>query len=114
MKILSIDTASDICGVSIWEDENLICNLDSNTGRTHSENLMPMVENAFSKSNLSLKDVDLLVCDKGPGSFTGIRIGVATVKAFSDSMNIPSIGVNSLECYAHMANSSGIICSIID
>ena len=101
MKILSIDTASDICGVSILEDENLICNLDSNTGRTHSENLMPMIEDAFSKSNLSLKDIDLLVCDKGPGSFTGIRIGVATVMAFHDSFDIPCIGISSLEALAY-------------
>ena len=118
MKILSIDTASDICGVSILEDENLICNLDSNTGRTHSENLMPMVENAFSKSNLSLKDIDLLVCDKGPGSFTGIRIGVATVMAFHDSFYIPCIGISSLEALAYntrnVVKNNSYVCSIID
>ena len=118
MKILSIDTASDICGVSILEDENLICNLDSNTGRTHSENLMPMVENAFSKSNLSLKDIDLLVCDKGPGSFTGIRIGVATVMAFHDSFDIPCVGISSLETLAYntknVVNNNSCVCSIID
>ena len=118
MKILSIDTASDICGISILEDENLICNLDSNTGRTHSENLMPMVENAFSKSNLSLKDVDLLVCDKGPGSFTGIRIGVATVMAFHDSFDIPCVGISSLESLAYntrnVVKNNSYVCSIID
>ena len=74
MKILSIDTASDICGVSILEDENLICNLDSNTGRTHSENLMPMVEDAFSKSNLSLKDIDLLVFIKVLALLLGLEL----------------------------------------
>ena len=85
MKILSIDTASNICGVSILEDNKLICNLDTDTGRTHSENLMPMIEQAFNKTNLSLKNIDLITCDIGPGSFTGIRIGVATTKAFNDS-----------------------------
>lgn len=118
MKILSIDTSSDICGVSILEDENLVCNLDSNTGRTHSENLMPMIEQAFSKSNLSLKDIDLLVCDNGPGSFTGIRIGVATVMAFHDSFDIPSIGISSLEVLAYntrnVVKNNSYICSIID
>ena len=118
MKILSIDTASDICGVSILEDENLICNLDSNTGRTHSENLMPMIENAFSKSNLYLKDIDLLVCDKGPGSFTGIRIGVATVMAFHDSFDIPCVGISSLEALAYnsknIVKNNSCVCSIID
>lgn len=114
MKILSIDTASNICGVSILEDSNLICQLDQNTGRTHSENLMPMIHQAFERSNLTLKDMDLLVCDKGPGSFTGIRIGVATVKAFQDSLSIPCVGVSSLEALAYSIKKEGYIISIID
>lgn len=114
MKLLCIDTASNVCGVSILEDKNLICKLDTDTGRTHSENLMPMIENAFSKASLSLKDIDLIVCDKGPGSFTGIRIGVATAKAFHDSMNIPRIGVSSLESLAYNVKNNGYICSILD
>ena len=100
MKILSIDTASDVCGVSILNDTNLICKLDQITGRTHSEKLMPFIENAFLKSNLSLDNIDLLICDIGPGSFTGIRIGVATTMAFHDSLDIPCIGISSLECLA--------------
>lgn len=100
MKILSIDTSSNICGVSILEDTNLICKLDTTTLRTHSENLMPMIDEAFKKSNLKPTDIELLVCDIGPGSFTGIRIGVATAKAFSDSLNIPCIGISSLEALA--------------
>lgn len=114
MKILSIDTASNICGVSILEDTNLICQLDQDTGRTHSENLMPMIQQAFEQTNLTLKDIDLLVCDKGPGSFTGIRIGIATVKAFHDSLSIPCIGVNSLETLAYSIKKEGLIASILD
>ena len=60
MKILSIDTASDICGVSILDNENLICILDAKTGRTHAENLMPMVQDIFMKTGLDIKDIDLL------------------------------------------------------
>lgn len=101
MKILSIDTSSNICGVSILEDTNLICKLDNDTGRTHSENLMPMIQSAFEKTNLKLKDMDLIVCDIGPGSFTGIRIGVATAKAFHDSLDIPCVGINSLEALSY-------------
>lgn len=118
MKILSIDTASDICGVSILDDNNLICNLDNNTGRTHSENLMPMIDSAFSKTNLSLNNINLIVCDKGPGSFTGIRIGVATVKAFNDILSIPCIGISSLESLAYNVKQdlqeNDFVCSIID
>lgn len=114
MKILSIDTASNICGVSILEENQLICTLDENTGRTHSENLMPMIEKAFTQSNLSLKNIDLLVCDKGPGSFTGIRIGIATIKAFHDSLSIPCIGVSSLETLAYSIKKEGFIVSLLD
>lgn len=114
MKILAIDTASEICGVSILEDFNLIKQLDANTGRTHSENLMPMIQSTLDECNISLKNIDLLVCDKGPGSFTGIRIGVATAKAFHDSLNIPCIGISSLESLAYNINNEGLICSIID
>lgn len=114
MKILTIDTSSNICGVSILDDTNLVCNLDSDTGRTHSENLMPMIEDIFKKTNLSLKDIDLIVCDKGPGSFTGIRIGISTVKAFHDSLDIDCIGISSLEALAYNIKKDGLICSIID
>lgn len=118
MKILSIDTASNICGVSILEDNKLICNLDTDTGRTHSENLMPMIEQALKKTNLSLKNINLITCDIGPGSFTGIRIGVATTKAFNDSLNIPCVGISSLEALAYNLKDNikqnEIICSIID
>lgn len=114
MKILSIDTASQICGVSILEDTNLIGKLDKDTGRTHSENLMPMIEQAFKESNLTLKDIDLFVCDKGPGSFTGIRIGIATIKAFHDSLSIPCVGVTSLEALAYSIQEDGYIVSLLD
>lgn len=119
MKILSIDTASKICGVSIVENQKVICNIDLNTGHTHSENLMPTISKAFEDSKMSINDIDLLVCDIGPGSFTGIRIGVATVKAFSDSMNIPCVGISSLEALAYKAkllnlNNIKTIGSIID
>lgn len=100
MKILSIDTSSNVCGVAILENTNLICKLDTNTGRTHSENLMPMIDEALKKSESKPSDINLIVCDIGPGSFTGIRIGIATAKAFSDSLSIPCVGVSSLETLA--------------
>ena len=75
---------------------------------------MPLIKELFDKSNLSLKDINLIVSDIGPGSFTGIRIGVATCKAFSDSLNIPCIGVSSLEVLAYNIKNDGLICSTID
>ncbi len=114
MKILCIDTSSNLCSVAILEDTTLIKKLELNNGLTHSETLMPLIKQLLEKSNLTLKDIDLLVSDIGPGSFTGIRIGVSTCKAFSDSLNIPCIGISSLDVLAYNIKNDGIICSTID
>ncbi len=114
MKILSIDTSSNICGVAVLEDANLLKEISQNNGLTHSETLMPIIKNTLENLNISLKDIDLIVCDKGPGSFTGIRIGVATAKAFSDSLDIKSVGISSLEAMAYNVKNNGVICSLID
>ena len=82
--------------------------------RNHSEKIMPVIEQVLQETNLSLNDIDLIVCDKGPGSFTGIRIGVGTVLAFRDSLNIQCVGISSLEALAYNAQNEGYICSLID
>ena len=114
MKILSIDTASNLCTVAVLEDEKCIKEIIVNDARNHSEKIMPVIEQALSESKLTLKDINLIVCDKGPGSFTGIRIGVGTVLAFKDSLNIPCVGISSLEALSYNINTDGIICSLID
>ena len=114
MRILSIDTSSNICAVAILENDVLLKEISQNNGLTHSVNLMPMIQELFSSLNLSLKDIDLIVCDKGPGSFTGIRIGIATAMGFSDSLNIPTIGISSLEALAFNIKEPHVICSLID
>ena len=114
MKILSITTSSKICGVSILEDTNIIKEINLDNGLTHSEALMPLIKQIFKETNLTLSDMDLLISDIGPGSFTGIRIGIATIKAFADSLNIPSIGVSSLDSLTYNSQNMGVICSLID
>ena len=114
MKILSIDTASNLCTVAVLENKKCIKEIIVNDARNHSEKIMPVIEQALLESNLTLQNIDLIVCDKGPGSFTGIRIGVGTVLAFKDSLNIPCIGISSLEALAYNINTDGIICSLID
>lgn len=114
MKILCIDTSSPLCAVSILEDNNLIKKIELNNGLTHSESLMPSIKKILEECSLTLNDINLLVCDIGPGSFTGIRIGIATVKAFSDSLGIPCIGVSSLEVLAYNVKEDGLICSTLD
>ncbi len=114
MRVLSIETSSKICSVAILEDRNLVKKIELNNGLTHSETLMPLIEQILEETKLTLSQIDLLVCDIGPGSFTGIRIGVATVKAFSDSLDIPAVGISSLEGLAYSIKTNGIICSMID
>ena len=114
MKTLSIETSSNLCSVAILEDKNLIKKIEIDNGLTHSETLMPVIEKIFQETGFNLTDIDLLVCDIGPGSFTGIRIGVATTKAFSDFTNIQSVGITSLEALAYNVTSNGYICSMID
>ena len=119
MKILAIDTSSKNCSVAIVEvDENKNYNIiafeNSDDEKTHSQKLMPIVDKVFKEHNLSLKDMDLLACCVGPGSFTGIRIGIATMKAFADVTSIKTASVTSLESLTYNIEEDGIIIPIID
>ena len=115
MNYLAIETSSALCGACIIENTNLIDKLEIENGLTHSQNLMPLIQELLDKNNLNLANIDGFICDIGPGSFTGIRIGVATVKAFVDSFdNKQFTGVSSLEALAYNVNNNGLICSIID
>ena len=114
MKILAIDTSSKNAAVAILENQDTIIELNNDDEKTHSQKLMPMIDEAFKKSDLSLDDIDLVSCCLGPGSFTGVRIGIATAKAFADSKNIPTVGISSLEALAYNLNQNGLICSLIN
>ena len=120
MKILSLDTSSIICSVCISEDENIILEKNIENELTHSQKLMPLVDEILKETSLTLKDFLLFSCCVGPGSFTGVRIGVSTTKAFSDVTNIPIVSVSSLESLAYNTLASkynekaNLILSIID
>lgn len=115
MKILAIDTSGSNCSVAIIDNEKIISDFNLNTGTTHSQNLVPMLEQIQSFSKIDLKDIDAIACCIGPGSFTGIRIGIATAKGIALSLNKPVIGISSLESLAYNVPSfDGTICSIID
>ncbi len=121
MKILGIDTSSKRCTTCILEDNNVIIELHSDDEKTHSQTLMPLIDKMFKEANLELKDISLLACCIGPGSFTGVRIGISTSKAFADVYNFTTVGVNSLEGLAYnikeelnLLDNSYIICPIID
>lgn len=115
MIILSISTSTNICSVSIGNENTIIKELSIHDAKTHSENLMPLIDQILQNTNYSLKDINYLACDVGPGSFTGIRIGIATIKAISEVHKLPILPISSLEALSYNVNiSEGLICSMID
>lgn len=115
MKILAVDTSSKICSVAILEDRQVLDEINLDDGKTHSENLMPTIQLILERNDLTLDDIDLIGVTVGPGSFTGIRIGIASVKAIAEVKNIPVASISSLQCLAkNISKDSGTIVSMID
>ena len=114
MLVLSVDTSSSVCAVSLQENYNLIDEIDLDNGKSHSENFMPIVAEILEKNNKELKDINLIAAVVGPGSFTGIRIGIASIKALAEVYNIPVVEVTSLESLARNVEVKNVVCSLID
>lgn len=115
MKILGVDTSSDICSVCLLEDTTVIKELHLNNGKTHSENLVPLLKELIDSCNITFSDINLIAIDKGPGSFTGIRIGIATIKAIAEVYNIKIVGVTSLKSLAFNEDyKNNTVISLID
>lgn len=114
MKNLSIDTSSEICGVSLLENDELIDDNSLNNGRIHSENLMPLIKEILEKNDLRLSEIGLISVVVGPGSFTGIRIGIATVKALAEVNQIKIAAVTSLETLAENIEGDFVKIALID
>lgn len=106
MKILSIDSSTKAASAAIVDNGKILAEYFLNTGFTHSQTLMPIIEHVLKESGSSLKDIDLISVTLGPGSFTGVRIGVASAKGLAFSENLPVIGVSALEALAY--NLSGL------
>lgn len=100
MKILALESATKIGSVALLEGEKLIKEVILDTTLKHSEKLLPAVLDLLKKQNLTLKDIDAFACDVGPGSFTGLRAGLALVKGFAFATGKPIFGVSSLEALA--------------
>ena len=100
MKILAVDTSSKICAVAILEDNKVIDEIKLDNGKTDSENLMPIIKEILDRNNLNLSNFNLIAASVGPGSFTGIRIGIATIKPMAEVYNLPVASITSLETLA--------------
>ena len=115
MIVLAIDTTAKTSTAALTDDERLIGLSILNTNNTHSVTLLPSVERMLSAAGMTPSDVDLFVCSAGPGSFTGVRIGAATVKGLAFAENKKCVGVSSLEALAmNIRSGSGMIVSVMD
>lgn len=115
MKILSVDSSSEAASVSILSDTGLIGEMNFNYKKQHSVILMTMIENLFENLNMSIDDIDGFVVSKGPGSFTGLRIGMATIKSMAMATKKPYISVSSLDGLANnIFGANGIVCPVMD
>ena len=100
MKILAFETSAKAASVAITDNGKLLGESYQNTGLTHSQTLMVMAEDLLKACNLSVKDVQAVAVAAGPGSFTGVRIGVAAAKGFAWGAELPCYGVSTLEAMA--------------
>lgn len=115
MKLLAIDTSGPVCGVAILTEAGIAYECAAVNKLTHSTNLMPMVEAAFAATGLTVQDMDRIAVVTGPGSFTGVRIGVSTAKGLAHGAGKPCVAVDALEAMAAgVGEFSGIICPIQD
>lgn len=116
MTILALDTSSDWLSAAVVKDGQTLSLYHKNNQKTHSEFVMGAVDEVMQKSNLTLDDIDLFAVNKGPGSFTGIRIGLAIIKAFAHVKNKPVAAVDSLQslCYYALPGEMRLLCPMID
>lgn len=115
MKILAIDTSSVTASAALCEDERLLGEVYVHVPQTHSETLMPAVCELLHRCGTAFSELGLLAVSVGPGSFTGVRIGVAAVKGIAVAHGIPCVGVSSLETTAwNVPFFAGTICAAMD
>lgn len=115
MKILSVDTSAIVASAAVVDENKLISETIVNYQKKHSEKLMPAIDHMLKDAGLTIKEMDAFAIVNGPGSFTGLRIGMATVKGFAQALDRPVIPVSTLEALAfNLPYADGIICPILD
>ncbi len=115
MKILAIDSSSLAASAAIWQGDKLLGEFFINAGLTHSQTLMPMVQQLLHTTQTALEDLDCFAVSVGPGSFTGLRIGISAVKGMAFGLQKPCVAVSTLEGLAcNLQGFDGILCPVMD
>lgn len=111
MLILALDSTATVASVALVKNKKTLCEYTLNAGNTHSVTLLPMIEHMLKMTGTELSQIDLFAASVGPGSFTGVRIGSATVKGLAFNSGKPCVGVSTLEALAeNLRGCGGIIC----
>ena len=115
MKILAIDSSGIVATVAILDDDILVAEYTINYKKTHSQTLLPMIEEITKMTELDLKELDAVAIAGGPGSFTGLRIGSATAKGLGLALDVPLVSVPTLDALAYnLCGSADIVCPMMD
>lgn len=115
MKILSVECSATPCSVTISENGKILASAFTNVKLTHSQTLMPMVEAVLRSSLLSINDIGAFAVSSGPGSFTGVRIGISAVKGMAQAKNLPCVSVSTLESMAqNYSDTECFVCAVMD
>lgn len=115
MKILSLECSATPASVALLEDDKIIASAYTNVKLTHSQTLMPMVESVLNSSLTDISDIEGLCISAGPGSFTGVRIGISAVKGIAAPKNLPCVAVSTLESMAqNYSDTDCIVCAVMD
>lgn len=104
MLILGIDSSTEVAAVGLYEDGKILGEMNISLYRRHSERLMPNIDHLFNELGLDIKNIDGIAVTVGPGSFTGLRIGISTVKGFAQVLDVPVVGVSTLDLIAYNLN----------
>lgn len=115
MTILAIDSSAKAASVCIANEEKIIGEFFINTSLTHSQTLMPMTEQLLKNTEMTIDEVDAIAVNAGPGSFTGVRIGVAAAKGLAFPKNLPCVSVSTLESMAYnLLGTDCVVCAVMD
>ncbi|MGE5676187.1 MAG: tRNA (adenosine(37)-N6)-threonylcarbamoyltransferase complex dimerization subunit type 1 TsaB [Mycobacterium leprae] len=115
MRILALETASSACTVAVTDGENVLAELTLQVARAHSTRLMPLIDQAVTESGVAKTDLDGIAVGVGPGSFTGLRIGLATAKALAFGLGKPCVGVSTLKAMAYGTGAQiGLVVPMLD
>ena len=114
MTVLGLECSATAASCAVVRDDALLCEAFSAVRLTHSQTLLPMMEDMLRNARLTLQDIDLFAVSRGPGSFTGLRIGIAAVKGMAQALGKPAAGVSTLEAMAFGFGGNGLLVPVMD